>query len=162
MATVGLGVPVPKMLPITGTWALPFTAYYIILATRVVTERYQSDHWFGEKKKTTPNSSSAGPVNDRFHPDPLLLATRAQQNFAENVPWIFILSMVAELNGGGRQALNVLLGTVFILRVAHVELGLKAKGTMGHGRTAGYFGTQLAMLGLAGYASYLVKGFWGM
>lgn len=32
---------------------------------------------------------------------------------------------------------------------------------LGVGRPVGYYGTLASMLGLAGYAAFLVKGFWG-
>lgn len=33
---IGLGVPVPQMLPITGTWSFPFAAYFLLLSNRIV------------------------------------------------------------------------------------------------------------------------------
>lgn len=40
---VGLGVPMPLLAPATGTWALPFAAYYIYLQGRVVQQRFASE-----------------------------------------------------------------------------------------------------------------------
>lgn len=47
------------------------------------------------------------------------------------------------------------------LRVAHAEFGLRLKGKWGGngvGRPLGYFGTHAVLLGLSGYAAWLVKG----
>lgn len=46
MATkVGLGVPMPLLAPATGTWALPFAAYYIYLQNRIVLQRLSTKTW---------------------------------------------------------------------------------------------------------------------
>jgi uncharacterized membrane protein YecN with MAPEG domain len=34
--------------------------------------------------------------------DPLYVSTRAQMNFAENVPFVMVLALLAELNGANR------------------------------------------------------------
>lgn len=70
--------------------------------------------------------------NDK--PDPLLLDSRAHSNFVENVPLCFTLAAIAELNGANRKALNYALAALFVLRIIHVELGLKGKDTVGWGR----------------------------
>lgn len=73
----------------------------------------------------------------------LQLETRAQSNFLENVPLAFIFAAVAELNGADRKVLNYLMAGLLVLRIGHVELGLKGKGTLGLGRPIGYYGTQV-------------------
>jgi len=95
------------------------------------------------------------------NPDPLLLDSRAHANFLETVPLAFALATIAELNGANRKILNYAMATLFVLRIAHVELGLKRKGTIGPGRPAGFFGTQGLLLGLAGWSAWLIKGYWG-
>ncbi|MCJ1442598.1 MAG: hypothetical protein MMC23_003094 [Stictis urceolatum] len=155
MATpVGLGVPVPKMLPIIGTWTLPFALYQAILSTRVCLQRVEHNVMIGDKSNPGPRSSA--------EPDPLELASRAHGNFLENVPLAFIFAAVAELNGANKKNLNYIMATLLVLRIAHVELGLRAKeNAAGAGRIVGYYGTQGALLGLAGWAGWLVKGYWG-
>ncbi|EFQ90521.1 hypothetical protein PTT_12894 [Pyrenophora teres f. teres 0-1] len=92
MATkVGLGVPMPLLAPATATWAAPFAAYYIFLQNRIVYQRITTKTVIGDKVK-----DSKGDV------DPLYLATRAQLNFAENVPLILGIALLAELNGANR------------------------------------------------------------
>ncbi len=68
---------------------------------------------------------------------------------------------MAELNGGNRKVINIAMGVLLALRVAHVEMGIKGKDTVGPGRPIGYFGTQACIGGLAAYGAYLVKGYWG-
>lgn len=82
-------------------------------------------------------------------------------NFLENVPFAFTLAAIAELNGGNRTVLNYVMAALFVLRVGHAELGLRAKDTLGPGRTLGIFGTQGVLAGLAAYSAYLIKGYWG-
>jgi len=81
-------------------------------------------------------------------------------NFAENVPLALALAAVVELNGGSRKALTWALSALVVFRLLHAEGGLMLKNYMGPGRPAGYFGTQGVIAGLAGYAAYLVKGYW--
>lgn len=115
--------------------------------------------------------------------DPLYVATRAQLNFAENVPLALAIALLAELNGANRYVatpdysmmhdtrmensvltifstyLNWALGALFAFRISHVEAGLMIKDSMGPGRIVGYYGTQTVLVALAGYTAYLVKDF---
>ncbi|KAI9881101.1 MAG: hypothetical protein M1830_008259 [Pleopsidium flavum] len=152
-STVVLGVPVPKMLPVTGTWTLPFAAYLLVLSNRVVMNRINNKKYLGDSLDSSSDPSSGA--------DPLLLTTRAHANFLENVPLAFIMVAVAELNGGNRKALNIAMGVLLAMRIAHVEVGLKGKDTVGPGRPFAYFGSQAFLGGLAAYGAYLVKGYWG-
>ena len=89
------------------------------------------------------------------------MAARCHNNFVENVPLALLLAGIVELNGGNRKVLNGALGALLLIRIVHVEFGLKAPGNNGFGRAVGFFGTQGFMAGMAGYAAYLVKGYWG-
>lgn len=146
---------IPRLLPITGSFVLPLTAYYIYLQNRVVAVRLDS------KAYAPGHQSSKTTSNDDEH-DPLLATTRAQMNWAENVPLALALSAIVELNGGSRKALTGLLSALTIFRVLHADFGVLAQGYLGRGRPIGYFGTQGVVAGLAGYAAYLVKGYWGL
>ncbi|KAJ4404008.1 hypothetical protein N0V91_006117 [Didymella pomorum] len=149
MATkIGLGVPMPLLAPATATWAAPFAAYYVFLQNRIVYHRLNSKTYMGDK-----TDASAGTK------DPLYVATRAQLNFAENVPLALAIALLAELNGANRTYINYALGTLFALRISHAELGLMIKDSMGPGRILGYYGTQGVLVALAGYTAYLVKDF---
>ncbi|KAL8951059.1 MAG: hypothetical protein Q9222_002952, partial [Ikaeria aurantiellina] len=147
-STIGLGVPVPKMLPVTGTWTLPFTAYLLLLTNRVVYQRIKNKQWIGSHL----DPKKAG---DSDNPDLLFLESRCHLNFLENVPLAFVLAAIAELNGGDRTVLNYAMAALFAVRVGHVELGLRGKGTMATGRPLGLFGTQGVLALLAGYGTYL-------
>lgn len=53
------------------------------------------------------------------------------------------------------------MATLLVLRIVHVEFGLKGENAMGWGRPTGYFGTQGFLAAMAVYSTYLVKGYWG-
>ena len=114
--------------------------------------RLKNEHYLGDKVESDKSQSD---------PDYLNLTTRAHANFLENVPLAFILAAIAELNGADRRILNYGLGALLALRVAHVEIGMFGKNTVGPGRPVGYYGTQAWLLGVAAYSTYLVKGYWG-
>ena len=180
--TIGLGVPMPKMLrkyfpylyihrlfsgasvarstnlfkAVLGTWAAPFTAYLVFLSGRVTYTRVKNERWLGEKlnQDVTDKDTSDGS-------DPLELYSRCHVNFVENVPIAFLLAGIAELNGANRTVLNYALGTLLVLRVAHAEFGLRGKKALGVGRPIGFFGTLGWLAGAASYSIYLVKGYWG-
>lgn len=137
---------------ITGTWALPFTAYLFLLSGRVVQQRISSEKYFGDQNGRAAESSDA---------DALQLASRCHQNFIENVPFALFLAAVVELNGGNRKALNSALGVLLALRVLHVEFGLLGPKNIALGRPIGYYGTQAYLAGMSSYAAYLIKGYWG-
>ena len=90
------------------------------------------------------------------------METSCHRNYVENVPLALLLAGIVELNGGDRKALNTALGVLLLLRIVHVEFGLKGPNNVGFGRAIGYFGTQSYMVGMAVYAAYLVKGYWGL
>ena len=89
------------------------------------------------------------------------MTVRSHENFAENVPLALFLASVVELNGGDRRVLTGGLATLLIARIIHVELGLRAPKSTGNGRPVGHLTSLGTILGLAGYAAYLVKGYWG-
>ena len=140
---------------VTGTWALPFTAYLLYLSGSVVYQRNKAETFIGDQSKSVKDKPAAKGT------DPLLVSTRCYANFVENVPVAFLLAGIAEINGADRTALNYLMGALLALRVAHVEFGLKGKDTMAAGRPIGYLGTNAIIVGLAGYSAYLSKGYWG-
>ncbi|KAK8095857.1 MAPEG family-domain-containing protein [Apiospora kogelbergensis] len=171
----GLNNPVlVPLLPITGSFAVPFTAYFTFLSARVVRHRLEGKQPLGDgshrgsKSSSSSSSSSSGRSStsrgsrgEQLSDSKLFVASRAHQNFAENVPLAFALAAVVELNGGNRKILTGALGALFAFRVLHAELGMYREEALGVGRPVGYYGTLASMLGLAGYAAFLVKGFWG-
>ncbi|KAI0386100.1 membrane-associated, eicosanoid/glutathione metabolism protein [Hypomontagnella monticulosa] len=147
---IGLSTPVlAPLLPITGTFALPFSAYFTFLSSRVVYYRLKDKHYVGD------NSSKDNDLSN-----PLYLAGRCHQNFIENVPLALILAAFAELNGGNRKTLTAALSALLTFRILHVELGLITG--MGIGRPIGYYGSMGTIVSLGFYAAYLVKGYWGL
>ncbi|EFQ32813.1 hypothetical protein CGRA01v4_07738 [Colletotrichum graminicola] len=146
---------VPRLLPVTGAFALPFTVYYAFLSLRVVGERLKDKHYLGE------NSSKASTDSKTRNANKLYLASRSHANFVENVPLAFVLATAVELNGGDRRTLGWLLGSLLVLRVLHAELGIMRPEGMGRGRPVGYFGSIGVIGTLAAYGAYLVKGYWG-
>ncbi|KAK0377600.1 hypothetical protein CLIM01_05079 [Colletotrichum limetticola] len=146
---------IPRLLPVTGTFALPFTIYYAFLSLRVVNERLKSKQYLGD------NSSKPGADPESYKANALYLAGRSHVNYIENVPLAFILASLIEVNGGNRKTLSWLLGSFFALRVLHAELGIMKPEGMGKGRPIGYFGSIGILGALAGYGAFLVKGYWG-
>ncbi|RYP17099.1 hypothetical protein DL765_004718 [Monosporascus sp. GIB2] len=150
---VGLAPPVlAPLLPVTGTFALPFALLSSLLSLRVVQYRRADKQPLGDNSAKDAQSLKT---------NKLFLASRCQTNFVENVPLALIFAAAAELNGGSRRALTGALGSLFVVRVLHSEFGLLREGGMGLGRGIGYFGTLSIQLGLASYAAYLAKGYWG-
>ncbi|KAI1502769.1 membrane-associated, eicosanoid/glutathione metabolism protein [Biscogniauxia marginata] len=159
---VGLSTPVlAPLLPITGTFVLPFTAYFALLSYRVVNHRLQDQFYLGDNSSSAEEATKAAQQKNR-NSNKLFLATRCHQNFVENVPLGLALAAIAELNGGDRRSLAAALGALFAFRILHAEFGIRRKNGMGLGRPVGYWGTIATMGGLAGYAAYLVKGYWGL
>ncbi|OTA60432.1 hypothetical protein K449DRAFT_423563 [Hypoxylon sp. EC38] len=148
MSTVlGFSTPVlAPLLPISGTFALPFSAYFTLLSYRVVHYRLRDKQYLGDN-----SSKNADPNNE------LYLAIRCHENFIENVPVGLILAAFAELNGGNRRVLTAALSALLTFRILHVELGLI--NGMGIGRPIGYWGTFATIASLGVYASYLAKGY---
>ena len=124
----------------------------MLLSGRVVQQRVKHDKFVGEQSGQ-PTSEENG--------DPLAIAARCHHNFVENVPIALLLAAVVELNGGNRKVLNGSLGALLVVRILHVELGLRGPKSLSNGRPIGYFGTLGFLGGMAGYAAYLVKGYWG-
>ncbi|KAI0481088.1 membrane-associated, eicosanoid/glutathione metabolism protein [Xylariaceae sp. FL0804] len=150
---LGLSAPVlAPLVPVTGTFALPFAAYFALLSARVVAIRLKHEAYLGDS--LTDSTDPAARKNDK-----LFLATRCHQNFIENVPLALALAAVAELNGGNRKALTYAMSLLFVFRVLHGDIGLN-KG-LAVGRPIGYFGTMGTVVGLGAYAAYLVKAYWG-
>ena len=141
-----VGITIPKMLPITGSWAAPLALYYGILCARVTKARIDADTYIGEKPDATDNEGKA-----------LVLINRCQVNFAEHVPLAMLLGAVVELNGGNRKVLSGSFAALLAFRILHAEFGILGQDTKGFGRPVGYFGTLGFVAGMAGYALYLVS-----
>ncbi|KAI2466151.1 membrane-associated, eicosanoid/glutathione metabolism protein [Annulohypoxylon bovei var. microspora] len=166
-------------LPVTGAFAAPFAAYYIFMSARVVVQRLKQRVAIGDRMPAPPSSSSTNPSSPTNPPpstspaahvitatgihtthDPLHLATRAQQNFAEFVPLALALAGAAELNGGDPRVVGRALAALLAARVLHAELGIMAADAMGYGRPVGFYAT-LGVLGwLGGWGGWLVWGAW--
>lgn len=138
----------------TGTFVLPFTAYYALLSIRTVRERLEKGHYLGD------NSSTTSSERYDYKNDKLFLLTRAHTNFVENVPLAFILATLAEVNGGSRKVPSWFLGSFLAMRVLHADFGILQQGS-GRGRPIGYFGSVGLLSALAGYGIFFVKSYWG-
>ncbi|KAH7041209.1 uncharacterized protein B0I36DRAFT_380016 [Microdochium trichocladiopsis] len=162
------------LLPVTGAFALPFTAYFSFLSLRIVGRRLHEKHYVGDtlpssssstssksdskhsKSKSSSSSSSANKLAD----NDLYTDVRSHMSFIENVPFAFSIAAIAELNGAHPTYLSAALGSLLFFRVLHAEFGLKGKDAMGNGRPVGYFGTIGTIMGLAAYAAGLTREFW--
>lgn len=75
-------------------------------------------------------------------------------------PLAFIFLGITELNGGNPNVLNYVMAALFAFRVAHADGGLRLQGKWGGGGIGHplvCFGTNGVLLGLGGYAAWLVK-----
>ncbi|KAK0640795.1 membrane-associated, eicosanoid/glutathione metabolism protein [Cercophora newfieldiana] len=163
---------VGPLLPITGAFAVPFTAYFALLSARVCSLRLKEKIFLGDavSSDASPEASATTTDDGKHHHDhdhdhhrhhhPLFVATRSHANFVEHVPLALTLAAFAELNGGSKQALTLSLGGLLVARVLHVEFGLRRPGSTGFGRVVGYYGTMGVTSFLAGYAGWLVKDYW--
>lgn len=145
----------PAVIAVTGTWTLPFAAYLVYLMNRVAYQRVKNKTYIGDNLPEDTTAAGSSTANS------LELETRSHGNFVENVPFAFVVAAIAELNGANRKVLNYALASLLVLRIAHVELGIKVPGNMGIGRPVGFWGTQTFVAGCAAYGAYLVKGYWG-
>ncbi|KAI2617643.1 membrane-associated, eicosanoid/glutathione metabolism protein [Hypomontagnella submonticulosa] len=134
-------------LPVTGTFAFPFALYYLWLAFRVGLQRLRQRVVIGDRVPATGEKSTGL--------DPLLQATRAQQNFNEYVPLALFLAATAELNSADPTWLTGTLAVLFGLRLLHAELGIMMPNGLGIGRPIGFYGTSLVMLWLGGWSTWL-------
>src|ERR1700761_9817182 len=88
--------PAFPLLPVTATWCLPITLYYISLSGRVAWQRKQSWTIMGDRRPDSKDLVS----------DPLYTAVRCQMNFLEYVPMAMTLASVAGLIGASKKYLN--------------------------------------------------------
>lgn len=109
-----------------------------------------------KSEKLLGTSSTDDPTTD-----PLTIAARCQGNFAESVPLALFLGAVVEMNGGNRKALTAGFTWLFVMRLLHVELGLRGEQAKAFGRPVGHMGSVAFIVGMGGYAAWLVKGYWG-
>ncbi|EWC43674.1 hypothetical protein DRE_01561 [Drechslerella stenobrocha 248] len=145
-STLGLGLA----LPITSLALPAFATYYSLLSYRVTATRVATDVFIGTK----PDPKAKGL-------DPLTIAIRSHGNFNEYVPLALTLTAIAELNGANPTVIATALGSLFVIRVGHVELGLRGANALGRGRIIGFLGTLAYLVGMSGYAAWLARGYLG-
>ena len=120
----------------------------MFLSSRVVALRVQNEKFIENKSSDAPD-------------DRLQASIRSQVNFAENIPLALAVASIVELNGGNRKALTAGLSVLLAARILHAECGIMLKNNLGFGRLPGFLTTQAFIMGMSGYAAYLVKGYWG-
>lgn len=133
----------------------------MLLALRVSLLRQATHTSLGDRAASDKAADSKSQSNDTGGRDSLLVATRSHANFVENVPYALLVASFVEMNGGNRRALTASLAALLLLRIAHVEFGLRAKDTKGLGRPVGAVGTWAFIAGMSSYAAWLVKSYWG-
>lgn len=139
-------VPRITLTPALGTWSALFAGYHAYLSLSAGFARSETGKFMG---------TAGVPEGSRQ-----LVANRAFGNFSENVPLALLLAGVCELNGADAKVINAALGTLFVLRIAHAELGLKQPGHVEklqrdgyqYGRLSGFLGSNAIILGLGTYA----------
>ncbi|KAJ4290909.1 hypothetical protein N0V90_010105 [Kalmusia sp. IMI 367209] len=115
-----------NLAPATASWTVPFAAYYLFLQNRIVYQRLITKTYMGDSTDASKGTK-----------DPLYVASRAQQNFNENIPLALVIAGLAELNGANRTYINYFLGAMLALRISHVELGLLFNAMVGSLGTLG-------------------------
>lgn len=90
----------------------------------------------GETGSIRHKDHKASP-QDAENEEGLKRAVRAHGNFAESVPFSFLLVFLAELNGAPTYLVHAAYSTLFVARVAHAEIGIRAADTIGLGRPIG-------------------------
>lgn len=76
---------------------------------------------------------------------------RAHGNFAESTPFAFFLIFLAELNGAPTYLVHAAYSTLFLGRVAHAEIGIRAADSLGVGRPIGTIATLAVTLAAGAY-----------
>jgi len=153
-----------NIVAITATFALPFGLMNTLLSLAVVRTRLATGTFIGDSKQNAvpfPGQASTKSTSspDSNGTDPMYLAHRIYANYAESVPMALTLAAVVELNGGNRRTLITVLSVLLASRVSHaVGLGMGAQSNLF--RSSGYFGSLGALTYLAGWAGYLVRGYW--
>lgn len=125
------------------TWAPLFIGYYSFLQLRVVNARVE----------TGKQIEMAGGEADSS--DPLYVSVHSATEYATNVPMGLLLATLAELNGARAAVLHAMLGSLFVLRVAHVELGTESTSKSKSGIKFGQYGSIAWLAGMGAYAFYL-------
>ncbi|WFD30721.1 hypothetical protein MSPP1_001745 [Malassezia sp. CBS 17886] len=109
-----------------------FAGYYTYLSANVVVHRMRL--------------SPATPAKEAK----LNQAVRAHGNFAENVPFAFLLLFLAELNGAPTAWVHSAYTVLFLCRVAHGQ-GMQCGDGHNTARRIGFIGSALVLIGSAAY-----------
>jgi uncharacterized membrane protein YecN with MAPEG domain len=112
--TLGLG----KVLPVTGSFAIPLVVTSSLLSLNVVKTRIDLNTWEGDKIIGKEQAGIKQPDGNTY--DPLLIATRIHANMVENLPLTLVLAALAEINGADRKKLTTVLAAFTVLRLSHV------------------------------------------
>lgn len=71
----------------------------------------------------------------------LICSSPSSSSFSENAPFTFFLIFLAELNGAPTSLVHGAYSALFLARVAHAEIGIRANDTVGVGRPIGIIAT---------------------
>jgi len=140
---------------VTTVFLVPFVFYLLFLQARVVAIRAMTTTNLGDR--LFKNRKEGRDPMDPVDPDPLYLATRCHQNYVENIPMVLFVAFAVETAGADPKILSYILGGLFAMRVAHVEIGLRGKDSNGVARPMSFMVTQITMAGLASWGAWLVK-----
>ena len=124
MADTATALGLGRVLPVTGSFAIPLVLTSSVLSFNVVRQRIELNTWQGDKVITKDGKEAPGikqPDGNTY--DPILMATRVHANLMENMPLTLILAGLAEINGADRSKLTYMLAAFSVFRVSHF-LGL--------------------------------------
>lgn len=131
-----------------------------VLSLATVRARLAHNVFLGDSKSSgTPFPGQAKSSSSDHEVDPMYLAHRIHLNYLESVPMALSLAAIVELNGGNRRTLISVLSVMLAARVSHV-VGLSRAPESSLFRSVGYFASLGSLTYLAGWAGYLVRGYW--
>ncbi|KAJ3041096.1 hypothetical protein HK097_002396 [Rhizophlyctis rosea] len=141
----------PSIAPITATWSVFFTIYYIILFAHIGLARTSTSILLGDGSVEIVVAQANGKNEDeieRLRKDHMKVqgAMRAHGNFQEYVPLSFILILLCELSDVPSQAIHAFLAVLLISRIAHAHFGLLKSPGISVGREVGVVGTMIVMV----------------
>ncbi|PWN30675.1 hypothetical protein BDZ90DRAFT_277122 [Jaminaea rosea] len=129
-----------------------FAGYYSYLSANVVSLRLKSGVMLGTGEAGSVRAKDHKPSpSDSANEEALKRSVRAHGNFVESTPFSFFMIFLAELNGAPTYLVHAAYSTLFLARVAHAEIGIRAADTLGVGRPIGTLATMLVTLGAGAY-----------
>ncbi|KAI8612502.1 membrane-associated, eicosanoid/glutathione metabolism protein [Chytriomyces sp. MP71] len=145
---------VTPLLPVTGTWALPFVGLHLAFQIPIIVLRRSNRISIGDgsaQLAKATNEAQRKKLEDTCKD--LAFRIRAQANFIENAHFALLLLAVAELNAMPATVLHAMFATLFAARVLHYwTMADFRKVGVGLGRVLGVMGTMVVLVSAAAWS----------